>query len=76
MKLCARYLEAHPGAGAAMQSVIRFERAHIDAICDECTRYNVGIPFSRDRAAFVSSLIEARKEQLGALMGVSNGKLD
>lgn len=69
MELCARYLEAYPDAGAAMQSVIRFDQSQIAAICNECTQFDVGIPFTRDRAAFVSSLIGARKAQLAALLG-------
>jgi hypothetical protein len=69
MSLCERYLDAHPEAGAAMKNVIRFDVADVAAICDECTQFDVSVPFTRERAAFIVALIEARRAQLRALLG-------
>ncbi|QQP90566.1 hypothetical protein IGS68_04790 [Skermanella sp. TT6] len=70
MDLCARLIEAYPEARAAVQSVLDFEDEQADGICEECTRFNVSIPFTLERAAFVAALIKSRKAQLAALAGV------
>ena len=70
MDLCARLIEAYPEARAAVQSVLDFEDEQADRICEECTRFNVSIPFTLERAAFVAALIKSRKAQLAALAGV------
>lgn len=67
--LCARFIAAYPEAGAAMRNVIRFELDQVRAVLDDCTRYDVGIKFTVERAALVLNLIERRRELLSRALG-------
>jgi hypothetical protein len=67
-ELCKQFLQAHEGAGAIIKSVIRFDQQKIASLLEECTRFDVGIRFSEDRAKFVSFLLEARRAAIGELL--------
>jgi len=68
--LCEEFLKHLPNAGPAMKSVIRFEKAQIDGIVERCSQFGLSIPFTAERARFVSSLIEARRQRLAKILGV------
>ncbi|GEO82247.1 hypothetical protein ROR02_23780 [Pararhodospirillum oryzae] len=76
IELCAHYLKTHPDARSAMQDVLRFEPTDIETICAECTQFPVGVPFTPERAYFVSRLVLARRARLVALLEGTHGKLD
>jgi hypothetical protein len=69
MELCARFLEMYPEAQGAMRSVISFLQEEIDSILEGCTQFDVSIPFTAERAKFVSRLIAARRAQLLVVLG-------
>ena len=67
-ELCKQFLKAQASAGPPMQSVIRYDRQKVKSIVEECTRFDVGICFSDDRARLVLSLLDARKAALRAFL--------
>lgn len=68
LDLCGRFARTYPEAGAAMQSVIQFDSRQIDNVLAECVAYDVGLPFTTDRAKFVSALLDARRVRLAAVL--------
>jgi hypothetical protein len=69
MDLCLRLVETYPEAVAAMQGITAFDRSRIADIANECSRFEVDVVFTRERAHFVTALVEARKQQLSTLGG-------
>jgi hypothetical protein len=69
MELCRRLAEVHPEARFAMRRVVGFDAAPVVDIADECSEFDVGVSFTRERARFVSALIEARKRRLSMIVG-------
>lgn len=74
--LCERLLEQHEVAGAAIESVIRFDRAQITSLVHDLLAIDVGVPFTIERANFIVSLILARQVRLKSLVEGYRGKLD
>jgi hypothetical protein len=69
MELCKCLLNAHLEARAAMWGITEFDGARVAEIAEECAQFDVGVPFTRDRARFVSALVEARKRRLSTTIG-------
>jgi hypothetical protein len=69
MDLCLRLIERYPEAVAAMQGMVAFDASRIADIANECSRFEVGVVFTSERAHFVTALVEARKRSLATLVG-------
>jgi hypothetical protein len=67
-ELCREFTRAVPDMAQLMREVLHFDMSEIQLILDECTACEVGIKFSRERAAMVFSLINARKSTLSSLL--------
>lgn len=70
MALCRRFSDAHPEVQDSMRELISFDAAQLAEIVEECTRFDVSILFTHDRARFVTALVEARRQQLSFILGV------
>jgi hypothetical protein len=69
LALCRRFFAAFPDTIAIGQEVIKFSPDQLQNIIEECVRFDVSASFTRDRARFVSALVEARKRQLSTIVG-------
>jgi hypothetical protein len=69
LDLVQRYVQAHPAAGEAMKSVIQVDCHKLDRELAQMTTFGVSVPFSSERAAFVSALVRMRQAKLLACLG-------
>ena len=69
MDLCRRFLAAYPETRPAMQSVTAFDTRLVAQLAAEYVGVDVSIPFTHDRAQFVSTLVETRRQQLLTIIG-------
>jgi hypothetical protein len=69
INLCDRFLAAYHEAGAGMRNVIRFDLAQLIDILNRFAQFDVGVPFTAERARFVAKLVEARRTKLDATLG-------
>jgi hypothetical protein len=53
-----------------MANVILLTDSYIEEVLEWCTTFDVPMPFSSERASFVSNLVKARRDQLAASLGV------
>jgi hypothetical protein len=67
--LCRRFADAFPSVRDDMRQVIAIQRDQIAKILDACSEFDVSVSFTRDRAYFVSELIEARRQRLLPIVG-------
>ncbi|HZH09291.1 MAG TPA: HipA domain-containing protein [Microvirga sp.] len=70
--LCTRFLTTYRETSVQIENVIRFDMAQVEAILNECARFEVGVPFTSRRAKFVAALINARRDLLQRLLAESN----
>jgi hypothetical protein len=52
-----------------MRNVIRFDAAQIFDVVNRCAQFEVSVPFTPERARFVSMLVMARRAKLAAILG-------
>jgi hypothetical protein len=69
IELCRLYLDAYPEAGPAMKNVANLDVARAAEVIADCSSFDIDIPFSAERAAFVVELIAARRALLRATFG-------
>ena len=67
--LCGRYIAVHTNAGGAMEGVIRLGDSEIDEVLGWATRFDFEVPFSAQRAEFVSALIRGKRDALIEAIG-------
>lgn len=67
--LCARMVQTHESARVSMDGVIRLRDSDIQDTLHWCTKFRLSIPFSTERAEFVSRLLEARLAAIAAAIG-------
>jgi hypothetical protein len=67
--LCARLMQTHALARAAMEGVLELRDSHINDTLQWCTRFSLDVPFSAERAEFVRRLLRARLQALAAATG-------
>ncbi|MGA8549023.1 MAG: HipA domain-containing protein [Stellaceae bacterium] len=67
--LCRRLVDAFPAVQDQTRRVIAIGRDQIQKILDDCSEFDVSVPFTRGRAHFVAELIEARRRRLSAIAG-------
>lgn len=70
VNLCRRFAGSYPGAVPGMKNVIRFDQAELDIILTDLVQFDTAIRFTEARAAFISSLVELRKNELAEVLGL------
>lgn len=70
ISLCDRFKKAYPEASKMMQNVIRFDPAQVYEIVAAYSSFEVSIPFTIERARFVTKLVETRRERLATVLGI------
>lgn len=71
VELCGRFASAYPEARSAMLSVLQFSKEAVQEILLQCTSFDIGVRFSPERAEFVLSLVEARRQRLLSVLEVA-----
>lgn len=68
-QLCARFAKAYPSASEQMRNVIRLSDSEVDGTVEWCSRFEFPVPFTQERAEFVSQLIKFRRKKLAEVLG-------
>jgi len=68
--LCANFAFAYPEAIAAMRNVIRFDMEAFSAVLDDLTHFDVPVPLTAARAAFIKALVSCRRSELADALKV------
>ena len=69
LDLCRQFIAVYGGATPTMRRVTQLQDGDIDDVMHWCTQFDFPIPFTAERAAFVSALIKARRNALTQLLG-------
>ena len=67
--LCLHIKQIFPAAGAAIESVVQLADSYVENVVNWCAGFECPVPFSAKRAAFVGSLVKARRDQLVHAIG-------
>jgi hypothetical protein len=69
LELCTLFCEAYPLARPEMKHVVRIDDSEIEATLSWCTEFEVPVRFDAARAAFVATLMKARRNALAKSLG-------
>lgn len=70
VELCAKFAFSYPETIAAMRNVIRFDIDAFSAVVDELTHFDVPVPLTAARAAFIKKLVSCRRSELADALKV------